>query len=226
MKPLIVVVTGSSKGIGFETAKYFLERGCVVHGIDIDSNKIGELHPDLSNRYIHHVADVSNADQLPIIDHTDILVNNAGVQNTSRDIAVNLCGVINCTERYGLTSDIKSIVNLASVSAHNGAEFPEYVASKGGVLAYTKWTAKEVAKYGATCNSLSFGGVLTELNRSVTEDAESWNAIMSMTPLKKWMTPYECAQWIYFVSVVNKSMSGQDIVIDNLETLNHQFVWK
>ena len=226
MKPLIVVVTGSSQGIGFETAKYFLERGYVVHGIDIDSNKIGELHPDLSNRYIHHVADVSNADQLPIIDHTDILVNNAGVQNTSRDIAVNLCGVINCTERYGLTSDIKSIVNLASVSAHNGAEFPEYVASKGGVLAYTKWTAKEVAKYGATCNSLSFGGVLTELNRPVTEDAESWNAIMNMTPLKKWMTPYECAQWIYFVSVVNKSMSGQDIVIDNLETLNHQFVWK
>ena len=226
MKPLIVVVTGSSQGIGFETAKYFLERGYVVHGIDIDSNKIGEHHPDLSNRYIHHVADVSNADQLPIIDHTDILVNNAGVQNTSRDIAVNLCGVINCTERYGLTSDIKSIVNLASVSAHNGAEFPEYVASKGGVLAYTKWTAKEVAKYGATCNSLSFGGVLTELNRPVTEDAESWNAIMNMTPLKKWMTPYECAQWIYFVSVVNRSMSGQDIVIDNLETLNHQFVWK
>ena len=226
MKPLIVVVTGSSQGIGFETAKYFLERGYVVHGIDIDSNKIGELHPDLSNRYIHHVADVSNADQLPIIDHTDILVNNAGVQNTSRDIAVNLCGVINCTERYGLTSDIKSIVNLASVSAHNGAEFPEYVASIGGVLAYTKWTAKEVAKYGATCNSLSFGGVLTELNRPLTEDAESWNAIMNMTPLKKWMTPYECAQWIYFVSVVNKSMSGQDIVIDNLETLNHQFVWK
>ena len=225
MKPLIVVVTGSSQGIGFETAKYFLERGYVVHGIDIDSNKIGEHHPDLSNRYIHHVADVSNADQLPIIDHTDILVNNAGVQNTSRDIAVNLCGVINCTERYGLTSDIKSIVNLASVSAHNGAEFPEYVASKGGVLAYTKWTAKEVAKYGATCNSLSFGGVLTELNRPVTEDAESWNAIMNMTPLKKWMTPYECAQWIYFVSVVNKSMSGQDIIIDNLETLNHQFVW-
>ena len=226
MKPLIVVVTGSSQGIGFETAKYFLERGYVVHGIDIDSNKIGEHHPDLSNRYIHHVADVSNADQLPIIDHTDILVNNAGVQNTSRDIAVNLCGVINCTERYGLTSDIKSIVNLASVSAHNGAEVPEYVASKGGVLAYTKWTAKEVAKYGATCNSLSFGGVLTELNRPVTEDAESWNAIMNMTPLKKWMTPYECAQWIYFVSVVNRSMSGQDIVIDNLETLNHQFVWK
>lgn len=226
MKPLIVVVTGSSQGIGFETAKYFLERGYVVHGIDIDSNKIGELHPDLSERYIHHVADVSNIDQLPIIDHPDILINNAGVQNTSRDIAVNLCGVINCTKRYGLTSDIKSIVNLASVSAHNGAEFPEYVASKGGVLAYTKWTAKEVAKYGATCNSLSFGGVLTELNRPVTEDAESWNAIMNMTPLKKWMTPYECAQWIYFVSVVNKSMSGQDIVIDNLETLNHQFVWK
>lgn len=226
MKPLIVVVTGSSQGIGFETAKYFLERGHVVHGIDIDSNKIGDLHPDLSERYIHHTADVSNVDQLPIIDHTDILVNNAGVQNTSRDIAVNLFGVINCTERYGLTSDIKSIVNLASVSAHNGAEFPEYVASKGGVLAYTKWTAKEVAKYGATCNSLSFGGVLTELNRPVTEDAESWNAIMNMTPLKKWMTPYECAQWIYFVSVVNRSMSGQDIVIDNLETLNHQFVWK
>ena len=48
---------------------------------------------------------------------------------------------------------------------------------------------------------------------------------MSMTPLKKWASAKEAAEWIYFVAKVNKSMSGQDIIVDNLEMLNHRFVW-
>lgn len=56
-------------------------------------------------------------------------------------------------------------------------------------------------------------------------DRAKWNDIMSMTPLKKWASAEEAADWIYFVAKVNKSMSGQDIIIDNLEMLNHRFVW-
>ena len=69
----------------------------------------------------------------------------------------------------------------ASVSAHNGAEFPEYCASKGGGLAYTKNVALRVAKYGATCNSISAGGVNTELNAHILEHPAEWDKEMAET---------------------------------------------
>lgn len=55
---------------------------------------------------------------------------------------------------------------IGSASGHTGSEFPEYAASKGGVLAYAKNVAMRIAPYQATCNSLDFGGVMTELNPS------------------------------------------------------------
>lgn len=220
-----VVITGSSKGIGLACCKHFLSAGHTVYGIDIYPVMDMEVL-SYSNTFYPVLCDVTSA-YLPDIKDVDILVNNAGIQcSDNKDVIdVNLKGLISTTEKYGLQPHIKSILNMASVSAHNGAEFDRYVASKGGVLSYTKWTAKHIAKYGATCNSLSFGGVLTELNQPVIEDEEAWNKIMSMTPLKKWMTSEECADWVYFFTVINKSCSGQDLIIDNMETLNHTFVW-
>ena len=215
----LVVITGTCHGIGNATMERFLKAGWKVVGIDKDT-----FGRSLEN-YTHYVCDISK-DELPDLgEPVNILINNAGVQGTDEDIDVNLKDLIRCTEKYGLQGNISAIVNLASVSAHNGAEFGHYVASKGGVLSYTKWTAKEIAKYRATCNSLSFGGVYTELNAQVMSDEDKCNKIMEQTPLKKWMSTQECAEWIYFVSVINKSMSGQDIIIDNLESLNHTFVW-
>lgn len=214
-----VVVTGSSKGMGVEIAKKFLREGHEVFGLDVEGPSIFDTH------YFHFQCDVSNKDTLLDIPNVNILINNAGVQNSGRDIEVNLRGVINCTEKYGLQDKIKSILNQASVSAHNGAEFGEYTASKGGVLSYTIWTAKQIAQYGATCNSLSFGGVLTDLNKSVIENEEAWEEIMMMTPLRKWATEKEAAEWVYFMTVTNKSATGQDIIIDNGETRNAKFIW-
>lgn len=228
-----VVITGTSGGIGRAVALRFLKEGHTVYGLDVEPATIPEYatqkdivaEKETIGRYIHFQCDVADATSLPEISEVDILINNAGVQNSGRDIEVNLKGVIHCTEKYGLQPEIKAILNQASVSAHNGAEFPEYVASKGGVLAYTKAIAKEVAKYGATCNSVSFGGVLTELNQPVIDNAEAWKEIMDMTPLQKWATPQEAAEWIYFLTVTNKSMTAQDVIIDNGEMMNHRFVW-
>lgn len=220
---MTVVITGSSTGIGASAAMKFLREGHRVVGIDKDTSRI------MSPSYTHFQYDITGTEKdfsfLPYVNNCEILVNNAGVQNSGRDIDVNLRGLMNCTEVYAMHPGIKSVVNIASVSAHNGAEFPEYCASKGGVLAYTVNTSKRIAQWGATCNSLSFGGVTTDLNKQVIEDSDKWAQIMEMTPLKKWATPEECAEWIYFVSVINKSMTGQDIIIDNGEMKNHTFVW-
>lgn len=221
-----VVITGTSAGMGLAAAKKFLKEGHEVFGIDV-LNPPKELNEWRGITYMHFVEDVSDFSRLPNIEATNILINNAGVQGSGKDIDINLKGLMNTTKKYALNNyHIRSVLNQASASAHLGTEYDEYVASKGGVIAYTKWTAKEIAKYGATCNSLSFGGVETELNKPVMENPMLWRQIMELTPLKRWTTVEEAAEWIYFFTMINKSCSGQDLIIDNLESLNGVFVWE
>jgi len=213
-----VLITGTTSGIGRETALLFLEKGHEVIGFDREESSI------INDNYTHYKRDIRDKHLFPELETIDILVNNAGVQNGD-DINVNLKGLINITEKYGIHDKIKSIVNIGSASAHTGAEFPEYSASKGGVLAYTKNVALRIAKYGATCNSLDFGGVITELNSCVIEDQDLWDQIMELTPLKRWATAREAAEWIYFMAVHNKFCSGQNILIDGLEAGNSKFIF-
>ena len=172
----------------------------------------------------HYVCDIRDYDNLPQVDDVEVLINNAGTQNED-DIDINLKALIHITEKYGLQENIKSILNIGSASAHTGSEFPEYCASKGGILAYTKNVALRVSAYGATCNSLDPGGVLTPLNDCVINDSALWQQIMDQTPLKRWATPEEIAQWAYFLTVTNTFCTGQSIVVDGGESINLHFVW-
>ena len=214
-----VLITGTAQGIGKAIAERFLKEGHEVVGIDRQEGSV--VHP----AYVHYVCDVRDGEKLPDIEGVEILVNNAGTQNEA-DIDINLKALIGITERYGVQPSIRSILNIGSASAHTGAEFPEYCASKGGVLAYTKNVAMRIAKYGATCNSLDPGGVLTPLNACVMNDPELWAQIMEETPLKKWATPEEIADWAYFLTAVNTFCTGQSILVDGGESINYHFVWK
>ena len=212
-----IVITGTSGGIGKAAAERFLSAGHTVTGIDVCPASIADA------RYTHLVFDIFS-DPIPQIGGVDILVNNAGVQDSGRDIDVNLKGTIRITEAL-LSPQLKSVVFVASASATTGAEFPEYAASKGGMVAYMKNVALRVAQWGATANSISPGGVTTALNRHVMEDPALWKAIMAETPLKKWASAEEIAEWIYFVAAVNRSMTAQDILIDNGEAARANFIW-
>ena len=214
-----VLVTGTTQGIGKAIAQMFLQKGHHVVGIDRQSGTITHTN------YIHHQVDVRDYQNLPQVDGVEILINNAGTQNEA-DIDINLKALVHVTEKYGVQSAIKSILNIGSASAHTGSEFPEYVASKGGVMSYTKNVAQRVAKFGATCNSLDPGGVLTPLNDCVVNDAELWAQIMDQTPLKRWATAEEIAEWAYFLTVTNKFATGQNILVDGGESINYHFVWK
>lgn len=214
-----VLITGTSKGIGLATALKFLEEGHSVWGLDCRSSAIQH------ENYTHFLCDVSRLSTLPNLANMNVVVNNAGTQNDIDAIDVNLFGTMHVTEKYAVQPHIKAIVNVASTSAHNGAEFPMYSASKGGVLAYTKNVALRVAQYGATCNSISPGGVLTDMNEHIINNPELWSQVMDEVLIKKWATAEEIAEWIYFIAVVNKSMTAQDIIIDNGELSNANFVW-
>lgn len=214
-----VLVTGTSQGIGKAIAEMFLRENHEVFGIDRQESSIAH------DRYTHYQMDVRDYENLPNLEDVEILINNAGTQNED-DIDINLKALIHITEKYGVQENIRSILNIGSASAHTGSEFPHYCASKGGVLAYTKNVAMRVAPFGATCNSLDPGGVLTPLNECVINDEELWAQIMNETPLKKWATTEEIAQWAYFLTVVNTFCTGQCIVVDGGESVNHNFIWK
>jgi len=214
-----ILITGTARGIGKAIADIFLRNGHEVIGIDRDPSSI------VDERYTHFECDVREYDKLPEISDVEILINNAGTQNED-DIEINLKALIKITEKYGVQKSIRSILNIGSASGHTGSEFPEYCASKGGVLAYTKNVAVRVAEYGATCNSLDPGGVLTELNECVINDSTLWEEIMELTPLKRWATVEEIAEWAYFLTVVNRFCTGQCIVVDGGESVNHKFIWK
>lgn len=214
-----VLITGSSKGIGQAIAKRFLKEGHEVIGLDLLPASIKDKN------YTHYISDVSKKKNLPSLEGIEIIINNAGKQN-DHDIENNLVGAMNVTEKYAFQENIKSVLFNASASAHSGFEFPEYVASKAGLIGYMKNVASRLAPLGATVNSISLGGVLTDSNAPVMENEKCWNQIMEATPLKKWATLEEVCDWIYFLTVINKSASGQDILIDNGEyNLNSTFVW-
>ena len=210
-----VLVTGTSKGIGKSIATKFLEEGHDVIGFDIQKSSIN------NKNYTHYIQDICN--ELPDIEDIDILVNNAGIQEGDV-IKVNLEGTINVTEKY-INPNIKSIVFITSTSATTGSEFPEYVASIGGVLAYMKNVALRISKYKATANSISPGGVITDLNSHILNNEKLYKAVLDETLLDKWAEPEEIADFVYFVSVINKSMTGEDIIIDNGEKLKSNFIW-
>ena len=237
--PMIAMITGACGGIGQATVRYFLEQGIDVIGLDIqpagagaEDTGAGAAGADGAGaagcRYTHYVVDVRDPKTFPALDPDHMphfLVNCAGVQNSGDDIDVNLKGAINITEAYAIgNSRIRSVVNVGSASAHTGSEFPEYSASKGGLLSYTKNVALRLAP-NAICNSIDPGGVLTDLNQCVIEDEALWQQIMDLTPLRRWASPEEIAEWIYFVCVRNRFMTGQNLLIDGGEAGNAKFIW-
>ena len=213
-----VLLTGSSSGIGRAALIKFLDCGHSVVGIDVLESPVAHRN------YTHIRADIFSS-ELPDVDGVEILVNNAGVQDSGRDIDVNLKGTIRVTEKYAFHEGVKSVLFIASASATSGSEFPEYAASKGGLLAYMKNVALRIASFGATSNSLSPGGVITRSNDRVMSDPVLWKRIMDRTLIPKWATQEEIAEWIYFLTVVNKSMTARDVIVDNGEISKAEFVW-
>lgn len=214
-----VLITGTSSGIGEATARLFLGMGHKVIGIDRKTATIKD------SNYTHWIVDIRDKNNLPYYSDIDILVNNAGTVDPEESIDTNLRGYINITEKYAFQSKIKAVVNVCSLSARAGLENGYYSASQGGRVAYSRHLAMVLGKkYGATVNCISPGAVFTNLEPELYGNPKLMKAVAEENIFKKWIMPEEIAQWIYFVSVINKSMTGQDILIDAGEEANYNFI--
>ena len=209
-----VLITGTYSGLGRAAAERFLRAGHTVTGIDLVPASI------LHDRYRHVLFDLRVDAPLPPLGAVHILVNSAGSREENGALELDLMALMRVTETYGVQKDIRSICNVAAADAYAGS--PLYAAAKGGVLSYTKNVALRVAAYGATCNTLSPGGVTTNL-RAVASDPVLRSRIQDSTLLRKWASPEEIAEWIFFLTVVNRSMTAQDVVVDNGEMFCRPF---
>ena len=212
-----VLVTGTSRGIGLAIAQKFLAEGHRVWGVDLLPGAIE--HP----AYAHVQGDIREV--TVAVPDLHVLVNNAGTLAEADAIDVNLMGTMAFTERHIGSPALKSVLFVASSSARNGAEFPRYSASKAGLVGYMKNLALNLSRRGVTVNSVSPGGVVTPANEHILQSPELYGAVKAETLLGKWAEPEEVADLVYYLSAVNRSITGEDILMDNGEQLKSNFIW-
>ena len=214
---MICLITGTARGIGRAIAEKFLQEGHRVYGIDLRPE--GPDHP----LYTHLRQDVREA--LPDLPDPEILISCAGSLEEEEALSVNLEAAIAFTEHFETSPVLRSVLYIASASARNGAEFPRYVASKAGLVGYMKNRALKLAERGTTVNSISPGGVITAANQHILESESLYAAVKAETLLGKWAEPEEVAELAYYLTVINRSVTGEDILMDNGEMLKSNFIW-
>jgi 3-oxoacyl-[acyl-carrier protein] reductase len=223
----VVLVTGSTMGIGYGIAKGFADQGDIVainseNEADVE-NTVKEMS-DKGYRVTGAHADVTQSSQVNqmvkdlVENHgrIDVLVNNAGnflngdiltITEEEWDyiINLNLKGVFLTTKAvypYMLEKGWGRIVNVSSVTAFRGAIFGEvhYSASKAGIVGFTKTLARTAAPHGITVNALAPGPVETPMMLRTLKGEKLKNAIATI-PLDRMCTLEEVAgAAIYFAS--------------------------
>lgn len=230
------LVTGASRGIGLAIATILAQNGYELHLTCKNSfNKLQEVTTTLSETYkvpCHaYKTDMGNFAEVwtlfSNINNLDVLINNAGVshigllQDTTADewhkvIDTNLNAVF-YTSKLAVPKMLAkgdgTIINISSIWGNSGASMEvAYSASKGGVNAFTKALAKELAPSNIAVNAISCGVIDTDMNKCFSQS--EINALIDEIPANRLGTPEEVAQLTYQLINSPKYMTGQVISID------------
>ena len=209
------LVTGAASGIGRATAIRLAEEGAAVVATDIDAPLLQKLGVEEARAQLGRLDVVVNVAGVLSFSHTHEL----SLDEWNRLISVNLTGTfLVCREVLpDLLATKGNIVNLASTAAHKGQPWATaYVASKGGVLAFTRSLAVEYAAQGLRVNSISPGAIDTPITAAfqLPEGADI-TLLNRVTPIGDFGTPEGIAAAIAYVASDEAShMNGADIVID------------
>lgn len=230
------LVTGASRGIGLAIATILAQNGYHLHLTCKNSyDKLQEIAKTLSETYNvsckAYKTDMGNFAEVwtlfSDIDSLDVLINNAGVshigllQDTSVDewqkvIDTNLNSVFytsKLTIPKMLANEGGIIINISSIWGNAGASMEvAYSASKGGVNAFTKALAKELAPSNITVNAISCGVIDTDMNKCFSQ-AEI-NALIDEIPANRLGTTEEVAKLVLQLINSPKYLTGQIITMD------------
>ena len=236
----VAVVTGSSRGIGRATAERLAAMGAAL-AVNYRSDEAGARETaaaitERGGRAITVQGDVSVEDDVTRmfkeieaqLGPVTVLVNNAGTTNDrlilqmkledfERLLHANLVSAFLCT-RAALRGMTRArwgrIVNVASISGITGqVGQANYAASKAGLIALTKSTAREYASRNITANAVAPGYVPTELTAAVSQEFKDY--YLGLTPLKRYGTAEEVAAAIaFFCSPEAGYITGQTLAVD------------
>lgn len=253
LKGKTAVVTGSTSGIGLGIAEGFAKEGVnlVLNGFG-DAAEIEKIRASLASKFgikvTYDGADMSKPEQIEAMmkkaaadfGGVDILVNNAGIQHVcpveefptakwDAIIAINMSSAFHTTKMvipYMKSKGWGRIINVASAHAMVASPFKSaYVASKHGVMGFTKTVALEVAEKGITCNAICPGYVLTPLvekqipdtakARGMTEEQVKKDVLLAAQPTKQFVTTAQVAGTaIFLCSDAAASITGTNIMVE------------
>lgn len=224
LKGKVALVTGSAQGIGRSIALELAKQGCDVVISDVNLELAEKTAQEIQSLGVNsqaikmNVTDPANVDEsiaqiISKMGKIDILVNNAGItkdgllirmkkEDWDAVINVNLTGVFNCTKAVAalmMKQRSGKIVNIASIVGEMG-NFGQanYAASKGGVIAFTKTVARELASRGVCVNAVAPGFIQTAMTDKLSEDVKK--AMMGQIPMQKMGQPEDIAAAVVFLA--------------------------
>ena len=237
----VALITGARRGLGKAIALRLAQSGADIIVNDIAAGQTeaeataAEIRA-LGRQALALPADVCDADQvnamleqaLAHFGRLDILVNNAGItrdnlvmrmtdEQWDSVLNINLKGTFVCT-RAALKPMLKQrrgcIINIASVVGLMGnAGQANYAASKGGVIAFTKAVAKEVASRGIRVNAVAPGFIVSAMTDKLSDEARQ--KLTALIPLNRLGTPQDVAEVVNFLAgEAADYITGQVINID------------
>jgi 3-oxoacyl-[acyl-carrier protein] reductase len=239
LKDRVAIVTGGARGIGRDIALLFAKEGSNIALCDVNAEALASTAKEieaLGRKVMTGVVDVTKADQvdsfiqktLDNFSKIDILVNNAGitrdgllVRMSENDwdlvLDINLKGAFNCTKavsRIMMKQRDGRIVNMASIIGIMGnAGQANYAASKGGLIAFTKTVAKELASRNVRANAIAPGFIQTDMTAKLSEEVKS--EMLKHIPLGKLGMPQDVARLALFLAGDDSAyITGQVIQVD------------
>lgn len=235
-----VLVTGASRGIGASIAKRFASVGMnvVIHYLQSHeaANETARSCMKHGAKVLTATADLRNREQIlrlqEKLEHhnmvPDILVNNAGIahygilSDVTEDqwdeiMGINLKGTFLTTQQFMkpmISQKYGRIINVSSIWGISGASCEVvYSTAKGGMNAFTKALAKELAPSGVTVNAVAPGAVDTMMMANF--DSEEKAALESEIPLGRFAQPDEIASLVYFLALPESGYITGQIISPN-----------
>lgn len=249
MKGKTILITGSTKGIGLEMAKFYAKKGINVimnyaNNITNAQNAYDKvLRYTSEDKLLLAKANVADRDQVVSMfglatdkfGSIDILVNNAGLNidkpftdlkddDWNRVVATNLTGPFIVSQEFARrhTSErIGHIINMSSGTSIDGRKNgANYCSSKAGVINLTKCMALELAP-SICVNTIILGYVSTDevVERYHLEDTSHYDALVDTIPLNRLATPLEIVKVIDFITDSNIYSTGQKFVVNGGVTM-------